>query len=1421
MNKLHLPKLKKSNKNIDNNYNMPRKYKTSIINRAYTGYTTKFKTAIKSNTATTSQKNEYLSAIKRGFPIYNRITGYWASTSGKGKYLGKRGIRKKYRDAIQLKDGQIVPYVRTFTYNIKSDTRGTWVRDNVFGNHLNKVIKVKYIADNGYTVNHIYFNIKNLRFEWDNKIKNSKKIKWDWLRGPSGGNYFVWQQEGKGIMEVQETRQVMGGGRQIAQFFREGITNCLLTPIINTFKESLKKTNFKRKIKIWKNGIKTAIALRDKYAEQGVPETAIDDICHSLQIKINIDLPLCLNADRYLTFSCNKKPRKVFNYINSRFNHVEFNKNNIYTKFGKKETFIVEQEVLTKKLFNNLNGSDQTDICWKENKQGVSSINELNKVWKVDSKYNEVINEWERLDYNGVCFKDFKINAAHIYSDFILESVHYSNKSQNPDFKYPDDNHFLYIDESKSYTKFKQTKGYKGFVPKITDFFNMDNVKDQISHIKKNLGFYRIFNINYDDCDNLKLLEIFKIWKQPFKNNGVYWSPMLIKLIDNGITFEVTEGAWGNNEVFDFNFNDLQDENNEFSMYDKENGISHYAKWVGGCNSVSKFTNLHIKAVPKFLKVLKKTLPKDVQVFEVDEKCGIIRYPKKTVYHSSHFTAAITSYQRMRMIDQLLEMDISKIYKIDLDGILFIPHKFNTTSTFRIKSYKNAMITGLQWLDDHYTNHIKPDCEMYGKSTLINKVINNIPIDYTNDKRTVLIGCGGGGKTHNTLKNKSITNLGYIAPSWNLSNDKAVDTKKKFNYEIFNSVDARVYHDAHVINIVRYTSNILKDEISMNENSIKKFYDHPRFRFHKIYYAGDIVPGPNPKFTYQLSPVVTDIEKIMVNGNYLTTNDTKPLLAIGLNKVLGANIENTTFNYMHSSNDSLVNQLNRHGSSVTYSHYDKKSMSCVTKLTYNHLSTNNLIKNILNFIPNNQSLVRQRKPVLFNDRDTTKQPIDIKTQVLPTALMVLNKKPIHFLDRLICSYIQKSKNFLPPMKTIKYNFNYRAKNCPKQTQWCLQLRSMMERLSDKPYAKCIMSKFVIQKYISENQYIKSADVKNKFNIQDLILCSKNSYVDKYNLDISDKFKTKKKWQIKSNTQNFNNGQIIIGDKPLKCRSKESYGFTTHIIQGKDLKEDTADIQNNEKILLDLRRMFDVAMLYTAISRARSFNQVFIIYDEPINEEFTMDFGKYKYETYKWVIENDSNYVNWCMNTPTDSEDENSTNLKLFKDYINGESPSYNKFIKKWNIKNIKAPTQPVQTIEEEWIPPPNYKEDEIEDDAKSNLPIKKYTEEEMIILIKNQQKAKHELFIKKFKDEELRKKQIKEKQLLPWRQWGILPQNNKPIQLPQPVIKKCTAPLGKRFKILPTVMSDKYKEYIKEKKLRQHQITEKQLLPWRQWGLLN
>ena len=115
--------------------------------------------------------------------------------------------------------------------------------------------------------------------------------------------------------------------------------------------------------------------------------------------------------------------------------------------------------------------------------------------------------------------------------------------------------------------------------------------------------------------------------------------------------------------------------------------------------------------------------------------------------------------------------------------------------------------------------------------------------------------------------------------------------------------------------------------------------------------------------------------------------------------------------------------------------------------------------------------------------------------------------------------------------------------------------------------------------INKFQKIPYEEVKKIYHTKDLIITSENKFINEINKDI-----TGEKYLVLNNTQLYKNGQILFKNPNISgVEVIKTNAFTIHKAQGQTVET---------KIFIDSRKLKSLKMFYTAISRARYWNQIF-------------------------------------------------------------------------------------------------------------------------------------------------------------------------------------------------------------------------------------
>ena len=419
------------------------------------------------------------------------------------------------------------------------------------------------------------------------------------------------------------------------------------------------------------------------------------------------------------------------------------------------------------------------------------------------------------------------------------------------------------MDMSRAYTRCDSSPFFEGYLGKITDF----RITDKIEGI----GIYQITDIDYTGCKIqdyiIKLGCLFDL--------NTYCSPELKYYQSLGIKFKILCGCWGvgiNNFKWEgIDTTDLGEYESpsrpqaKWSMYDKdENGLRHYCKWFGISSKPKLWSSWRYKTTDKRFvenwsaveqdEDIRMSYYEDKGVYNVD-----INIPKKTSYHLGHICSFIYSYQRIMMINQLMEIPINDIIRVVVDGIYY-------------KSPSNIKVN-YPFIQELDTSKFKFG-NYPGKTYRTDNVIPNTDemprqLDRPFHLGEIHTGPGGSGKTHNVLIDKGNVNVLYTAHSWKLCAAKQREFKQDFGIDIDVAPVAHLSLVSFMIpgdpfpkkanfyeDIQKKYSVIVIDEISTLSYEVQKVIED-RFKNHKKIWCGDIGNG----VIYQCPPIYRKASK--------------------------------------------------------------------------------------------------------------------------------------------------------------------------------------------------------------------------------------------------------------------------------------------------------------------------------------------------------------------------------------------------------------------------------------------------------------------------------------------------------------------------------------------------------------------------------
>lgn len=598
------------------------------------------------------------------------------------------------------------------------------------------------------------------------------------------------------------TKQINITPIEIFQSFANGHSNCVLQPIDTWINASINKASnkkaksryvtFHRKLHTYtqKSGIEK-IGYLDLY-KNGVPQDKLQSLCDELQIKISIETPF--NKEKYISHRSVKKPIKHFHYINSSQNHVEIvnqpiRENNGLTRFFK----VIQQKkdklkhTLSTCSFDDLDDTEYThadlekikkDLLEKDqyfifgrNKNGISYIQTIDKIYRVGDELRDTCREFEK-DWDMESYKIDAIKNPDLQK-FINKGTHFNGTT---DFQaIPDgwnDMNLRHDDMKKAYSQFTTSNYYDGFLGKITDFRRVDNYDEK--------GFYFIDSLDLSNS-NPK----FKFYNEKmgwFINKNIYTDSELRFLRDVGGKFIVKYGAFGTRTCFKFSDDMLNKKHTILKTNKKEINISYYALWVGKCASMNYNKSFCMYGTQEYFNNIKDENNNIVYDEQYNE--ATISYPKQQLKNLMHIAGQITAYQRLVVMEQLLEMDASKIYRVCVDGIYYNDHKFKLNPVFQDK--RDSMTFNNSPTENYLSNIFSNN----GLDTELKGIRIGNEREYY--KSQLELGQGGSGKTYSNIRDGGLVDAIYIAPPWKLARATEREIKLLDDSKIKVSVKHRI-----------------------------------------------------------------------------------------------------------------------------------------------------------------------------------------------------------------------------------------------------------------------------------------------------------------------------------------------------------------------------------------------------------------------------------------------------------------------------------------------------------------------------------------------------------------------------------------------------------------------------------------------------
>jgi hypothetical protein len=320
------------------------------------------------------------------------------------------------------------------------------------------------------------------------------------------------------------------------------------------------------------------------------------------------------------------------------------------------------------------------------------------------------------------------------------------------------------VDMPKAYAQFKKCDYYSGFLGQIHQF---RAGSFDAAFVREHLGFYGVRVLGGEDWLLQKL-------GMTVGTECVLFGPELLFLMDEGVQFEIFQGAWGSR--FDFEFPSQMLKKGRYT-------------WWSGKLGMERDEVRH--TVPGSRQWAEHLAAQGHSVYHwSNDNLVTIKRPAPQVFTGHHILGAITAYLRIQMIKAMRMFQPHQLVRVVADGIY----------------YRGEKPAGVAWFGD---KPIKP--HNFAAPWYKQEEIPKFPEMGQILGHSLLTGQGGSGKTYSVFANPGFHNLLYVSPSHLLGQD----VREKFpgsKYTTINKlvgIDCRPYREEF-----RVPSVIFVDEIT-------------------------------------------------------------------------------------------------------------------------------------------------------------------------------------------------------------------------------------------------------------------------------------------------------------------------------------------------------------------------------------------------------------------------------------------------------------------------------------------------------------------------------------------------------------------------------------------------------------------------------
>ena len=625
----------------------------------------------------------------------------------------------------------------------------------------------------------------------------------------------------KVVVIIGGRRRRLNARKVINQVFRIGITNCLLTPMKNRFIKK-RDTAPSKTTKERYNALVNKVIRYEKKYEDGVPNEDLQELANNLKLTIEITNPLLIENTKTIKPTEGIKALNRFKFLNTRPNHVDcveglsllYSDDTLEVSSDRIDELY--EEIKTRGIFYHI----------RKYQGKLTNLGTLTDSYRIENPFLDFMNKFceeNDIHKNLHHVKDKDISHFLRNGDLCNMGATFNHNFTKGVFKhidmekaYTQNKYFRNYDEDGNIIREELNPYYMGFLNRIYELRKTDR--------EYGVGVYEVKNLCVGELETLN--KIMKIYDTSCRSM-ILSSPELKFIRDMGGSYEIKSGCWG--ETIDINFDKW--------TFEKYENTPIYSRIIGLLHLKPNSTEVIVKSYEGFKDIIEND---DIQgsIDTIDEVDGEIRirYRNNGGFHATQIPLFVQAYQRIRVLQQLLEMKRENIISVITDGIYYKDHKFKILAPFRFQKKEKLPTTKFRQFVP-----IKFPKNYYKSCGLVN------PITDDNYRVEHWAGAGGTGKTYTALNNiengGNFIRIAYITETNRLKKSKKNEFKGLDAYttaHVLGFVGEKKPRDFSKINRIRHFYNVLLfDEVSMmtNEKKNKIIELYPK---HKIIFAGDV-----------------------------------------------------------------------------------------------------------------------------------------------------------------------------------------------------------------------------------------------------------------------------------------------------------------------------------------------------------------------------------------------------------------------------------------------------------------------------------------------------------------------------------------------------------------------------------------------------